>query len=217
VPIKLIIHVGQIFSWSGCIIISTLSDKEIDHTSDLPDSCLEDEPDELPHQSVSLAQLKEGSAPILPLPTTLALTPRRELVWRSRERGTSSLALISQQFQYFLQDTLRTSSHSPLQRRQGRSSNGTPHRCAGYNREEITLTPDVAKSSIVSHLTPIPHEICPMCGEVVNEADVFSCICGNPGESPQALFLLPLMSTPFNEMMELDPPSSAQVARRIII
>ena len=59
----------------------------------------------------------------------------------------------------------------------------TVHWCPGYNRIEITLTPDIARSAIISHLTPIPHEICPVCKEVVKDAEIFACICGRVGKS----------------------------------
>ena len=55
--------------------------------------------------------------------------------------------------------------------------------CSGYNRVKITLTPDIAQSAIVSHLTPIPHEICPVCKEIVKDAEIFACICGRDGKS----------------------------------
>jgi hypothetical protein len=48
------------------------------------------------------------------------------------------------------------------------------------------LTPDIARSAIVSHLTPTPHEICPVCKEIVKGAEIFACICGPAGKSARA-------------------------------
>ena len=58
----------------------------------------------------------------------------------------------------------------------------TAHRCPGYNRIEITLTANITHSAIISHSSPIPHEICPVCKQVVKDTDVFNCICGGDGE-----------------------------------
>jgi hypothetical protein len=58
----------------------------------------------------------------------------------------------------------------------------TAHRCPGYNRIEITLTANITRSAIVSHSSPIPHEICPVCKEVVKDTDIFNCICGGDSE-----------------------------------
>jgi len=99
----------------------------------------------------------------------------RELVWRSQKNETTSLEEIARQFQSFL---LTFSAELGFNHRRGRYTTKTAHRCPGYNRIEITLTPDVARSAIVSHLTPIPHEICPVCKEIVKDAEIFACICG---------------------------------------
>jgi hypothetical protein len=77
----------------------------------------------------------------------------------------------------------------------GRYTIKTAHQCPGYNRIEIILTPDIACSTIVSHLTPIPHEICPVCKEIVKDAEIFACICGHDGKSaPAQPFFLVLTS-----------------------
>jgi hypothetical protein len=92
-----------------------------------------------------------------------------------------SLGDISHQFQNFLNAYL-TSSEPSLNRRRGRYTARTAHRCPGYNRIEITLTANITHSAIVSHSSPIPCEICPVCKEVVKDTDVFNCICGGDGE-----------------------------------
>ena len=112
-----------------------------------------------------------------------SISPRRELVWKSPKKKTASLQEIARQFQSFL---LTFSTKLEFNRRHGRYTTRTAHRCPGYNRIEITLTPDIERSAIVSHLTPIPHEICPVCKEIVKDAEIFSCICGRDGKSAPA-------------------------------
>ena len=43
----------------------------------------------------------------------------------------------------------------------------TWHQCPGYLREEITLTPDVSRSAIISHEYPSQSELCSVCGQLV--------------------------------------------------
>lgn len=105
---------------------------------------------------------------------------RRELVWKSQNEKNSSLQDICFEFKAFL-DTLPPSSEPALQRRRGRYTVRTAHRCPGYNRTEITLTPSITRSAIVSHSTPLPHEICPVCDRVVQDVEIFDCICGGQG------------------------------------
>ena len=125
------------------------------------------------------------------LPTASRRPPRKsissarrwELVWKSQKNETFSLNDIARQFQSFL---LTFSTDLGFNRRRGRYTTKTAHRCPGYNRIEITLTPDIARSAIVSHLTPTPHEICPVCKETVKDAEIFACICGCDGKSARA-------------------------------
>ena len=113
---------------------------------------------------------------------------RQELVWKSQMAEAVSLNDISRQFQNFLYAYL-LSSGLALNRRRGRYTARTAHRCPGYNRIEITLTANITRSAIVSHSSPIPHEICPVCKEVVKDTDVFNCICGGDGECVYAYHL----------------------------
>ena len=107
---------------------------------------------------------------------------RQELVWKyPTAEAVVTLSDISHQFQNFLNAYL-SSSDPTLNRRRGRYTARTAHRCPGYNRVEITLTADVTRSAIIVHSSPIPHEICLVCGEVVNDTDVFNCVCGRDGE-----------------------------------
>ncbi|THU97485.1 hypothetical protein K435DRAFT_62545 [Dendrothele bispora CBS 962.96] len=59
------------------------------------------------------------------------------------------------------------------------------HRCSGYRKEEIVLTPRVQESVIVSYTAPFLNEICSICGECVQE-ELFFCVCGlaDDGLSP---------------------------------
>ena len=115
---------------------------------------------------------------------------RRELVWKPQEHETIPLDDIARRFQYFL---LPASTELAFTRRRGRYTTKTAHRCPGYNRIEITLTTDIARSAIVSHLTPTPHEICPVCKEVVKDAEIFACICGGGGKSADKHILSPIV------------------------
>ena len=142
-------------------------------------------------------------------PKRLAEASRRELIWRPREGNSLNMDRISQQFRSLAEDAIRASSHSPLQRRQARSAPKTPHRCLGYNLEEIALTPDVSKSAIVSLSTPTPGEICSLCGGVVGRAEIFHCVCGTDGELLITLILILIILIIFTKMMEFHPPSSA--------
>jgi len=136
----------------------------------------------------------DSSGPALSLPTSGRPSPRRlpgklrpngrrqELVWKYPTAETVvPLNDISHQFQSFLNAYL-SSSEPALNHRRGRYTARTAHRCPGYNRVEITLTADVTRSAIVLHSSPIPHEICPVCGEVVKDTEVFNCVCGVDGE-----------------------------------
>ena len=107
---------------------------------------------------------------------------RRELVWKyPTAEAVVTLNDISHQFQNFLNAYL-SSSEPALNRRRGRYAARTAHRCPGYNRVEITLTADVTRSAVVLHSSPIPHEICLVCGEVVKDTDILNCVCGGDGE-----------------------------------
>ncbi|PPR01453.1 hypothetical protein CVT26_015086 [Gymnopilus dilepis] len=111
---------------------------------------------------------------------------RPELVWHPRRGDHTSLEQIARQFQRSLNEHTRWSKLS-LERRQGRTSMRTPHRCLGYGRMEITLTPDIKRSAIVSHETPNPREICSICKEVVQEREVFKCACGKPDDGSRTV------------------------------
>ncbi|KAJ7914462.1 hypothetical protein B0H13DRAFT_2659235 [Mycena leptocephala] len=100
--------------------------------------------------------------------------PRREYVWRIIDRGQQSLATVAHRITLDLDTNL-----SPLHRLT-QMDGLSPHRCAGYVREEITLTTTTLDSAVVSHDTPTPLEICSICHEVVALHEAFDCICGDP-------------------------------------
>lgn len=108
---------------------------------------------------------------------------RFQLVWRTPKAlaGTVALSDISSQFQCLL-TTDNSSSKPTLNCRRGRYTVRTSHRCPGYRRFEIILTADVLHSVIALHSSPVPHEICPICNEVVKGGESFKCICGQDGE-----------------------------------
>ncbi|KAJ7708293.1 hypothetical protein B0H17DRAFT_1191770 [Mycena rosella] len=109
-----------------------------------------------------------------------SIPPRREYVWRTVERGQQSLETISRLIARELEMQLPS-----LKRLAGMDGRG-PHRCAGYIREEITLTTTTAGSAVVAHDSPSPLEICSICHEVVGDSENFRCVCGasNPGTQP---------------------------------
>ncbi|KAF7328972.1 hypothetical protein MVEN_02527200 [Mycena venus] len=101
------------------------------------------------------------------------ISPRREYVWRTLNRGEQSLATVARRITLELDTDL-----SPLHRlirTDGRSA----HRCAGYMREEITLATTTVNSAVVAYDAPSPTEICSICHEVVGLHEMFWCICGD--------------------------------------
>ncbi|KAJ6498431.1 hypothetical protein C8R47DRAFT_1193894 [Mycena vitilis] len=106
--------------------------------------------------------------------------PRREYVWRTilLEHGQPSLTAIATRI---VRDLEMTSVNKVAL-----SDGGSVHRCAGYVREEITLTTTTSQSAVIFHDSPSPREICAVCHEVVGTSELFRCVCGdqNPGSRP---------------------------------
>ncbi|KAJ7862697.1 hypothetical protein B0H13DRAFT_2354546 [Mycena leptocephala] len=100
---------------------------------------------------------------------TPPVPPRREYVWRTIDRGQQSLASVARRIALDLDLELS------LLNRLVSTMNTSPHRCAGYVREEITLATTTFDSAVVSHDAPSPQEICSMCKEVVGFNEVFQC------------------------------------------
>jgi hypothetical protein len=134
----------------------------------------------IPQNSLSLsspASLQSfESASSENIPEEPPVPPRREYVWRTTNLGQQSLATVAARIALDLD--MKLSSINRLAWTGGRS----PHRCAGYIREEVTLAPTTADSAVVSHDTPSPREICSVCHEVVGLYEVFQCICGDPSK-----------------------------------
>ena len=106
--------------------------------------------------------------------------PRLELIWKSVGSSNATLHDISSRFQLALASSSSLSDLN-LASRRGRYKAKTSHRCPGYNRVEISLTSDIARSAIISHSTPVPSEICLVCNQVVRTGEVFNCKCGKEG------------------------------------
>ncbi|KAJ7481977.1 hypothetical protein FB451DRAFT_139611 [Mycena latifolia] len=125
-------------------------------------------------------QFSEASSSENPSVRQSPVPPRREYVWRTIERGQQSLATVGSRIALDLDFKLL--SVNKFAWTDGRS----PHRCAGYVREEITLATRMNDSAVVSHDVPSPLEICSVCHEVVGVQEEFRCICGdtNPGSRP---------------------------------
>ncbi|KAJ7481021.1 hypothetical protein B0H11DRAFT_2023904 [Mycena galericulata] len=102
----------------------------------------------------------------------LSDSSRREYVWRIVDRGQQSLNSVANRMTRDLD--LRLTSVQQLARMDWKSA----HRCAGYNRQEITLATTTGGSAIVSRDAPSPLEICSVCHEVVASHEAFRCICG---------------------------------------
>jgi hypothetical protein len=101
--------------------------------------------------------------------------PRREYVWRTIDRGRQSLATVARRMALDLDMRLE-----PAVSKLATSDTRSAHRCAGYVREEITLASTMADSAVISHDTPSPSEMCPVCQEIVGFHDEFRCVCGDP-------------------------------------
>ncbi|KAK7013771.1 hypothetical protein R3P38DRAFT_2545599, partial [Favolaschia claudopus] len=97
---------------------------------------------------------------------------RREYVWRIVQYRQQSLATIAAQIKQDYEFRALT-----LQRLAWANSSHV-HRCAGYIREEVTLASSLAESAVVTHNTPSPMEICPICHQPVSIDEKFRCRCG---------------------------------------
>ena len=81
-----------------------------------------------------------------------------------------SLKSIGRCFEDRLNRSLLSSSNSLLRHIRSRKDDNlrrNMHQCPGYLREEITLTCDVSKSVIVSHVFPGESELCSICHQLV--------------------------------------------------
>ncbi|KAF7361191.1 Histone deacetylase sin3 component [Mycena sanguinolenta] len=104
----------------------------------------------------------------------IGVPPRREYVWRRIDHGRQSLDNIAHRISLDLD-----MDFSPL-RRINQTDGRTPHRCAGYLREEITLATTTLDSVVVAHDVPSAAERCLICHEIVGLDERFLCKCGDP-------------------------------------
>lgn len=109
---------------------------------------------------------------------------RRELIWKSPNTSSWSLEDVARRYEASLR---QSHFQKVLNSRQG-STARIGHYCRGYRRTEIILTPHLDQSGIISHTSPVPHEICSVCGEEVSEKEVFDCRCGSLGKLSDNLF-----------------------------
>ncbi|KAK0448548.1 hypothetical protein EV421DRAFT_1466173 [Armillaria borealis] len=114
---------------------------------------------------------------------------RRVIIYQPLDDCAITLKDISRQFKGVLESQSFTSF--PLGRtarvnrvRGGRVWHGS-HRCKGYLRKAVTMTSMVKNCRVITDTTPILHELCPICGERVQEGP-FRCVCGtaDDGVSP---------------------------------
>ncbi|KAF7361301.1 hypothetical protein MSAN_01162600 [Mycena sanguinolenta] len=110
----------------------------------------------------------------------LDVPPRREYVWRTIDRGRQSLENIARRINLGLNMDF---SSLPKMNWTDRQS---PHRCAGYMREEITLTTTILDSAVVAHDVPSPSEHCLICNEIVDVREKMCCECGDPAPGTQS-------------------------------
>ncbi|KAK7451779.1 hypothetical protein VKT23_012458 [Stygiomarasmius scandens] len=94
---------------------------------------------------------------------------RRVLVWVVTERGSATLASISQHYKDYL---CRSNGGVSLPNFRGsQSPRRIMHKCssAGYARQEITLTPNIFKNIVVHHTKPHYNEKCLNCGQYLHD------------------------------------------------
>ncbi|KAK7441997.1 hypothetical protein VKT23_016275 [Stygiomarasmius scandens] len=112
-------------------------------------------------------------------PSSSSVKPRRELVWRVPTDRLTTVSAIARHYRRYLQVARIQDTQYPLRylsAHAGRQSR-IRHRCLGYKKEEISLTTTIDDSAVISRVTPSLHEICSVCGEIVDNGN-FNCICG---------------------------------------
>ncbi|KAK6977244.1 hypothetical protein R3P38DRAFT_3476629 [Favolaschia claudopus] len=93
--------------------------------------------------------------------TELPIFLRREYVWRTIPNVGQSLGIVAAQIELDLEMSF------PTLRKIALANTFNTHRCAGYIREEVTLASSLADSAVVTHDSPSPLEVCPICGQPV--------------------------------------------------
>ena len=103
--------------------------------------------------------------------------PRREVWWRDLGVTNHSLKSIGRCFEDRLNWSLLSSSNFLLRHIRSPKDDNLRrnfHQCPGYFCEEITLTCDLSKSVIVSHVSPDLGERCSICHQLVQYMTPFN-------------------------------------------
>ncbi|KAJ7728894.1 hypothetical protein B0H16DRAFT_1587877 [Mycena metata] len=90
---------------------------------------------------------------------------RREMIWLPST--SPSLNEITQETEAFLSRVRFSSNTLPLQRYHITGPSNPPHRCVGYQREEVFISSQLRNSYLVRHDAPSPLEICTICQDQV--------------------------------------------------
>ncbi|THU97662.1 hypothetical protein K435DRAFT_777951 [Dendrothele bispora CBS 962.96] len=96
---------------------------------------------------------------------------RIELAWKTPPQTRATVAFIARHYKQYL-ERLRIGRTTTLQQLPAQSIqnfSSIHHRCSGYRKEEIVLTPHIPESAIISYTAPFLHEICSICGKCVQE------------------------------------------------
>ena len=107
-------------------------------------------------------------------------TSRREVRWKlDKNANNQSLESIVRCFEDYLEWVWASSADSSLRRLTASPHIWVPHHCPEYLREEITLTADVSRSTVVAYQYPNQSKICTICGQLVPKNIGFACVLCN--------------------------------------
>ncbi|KAK7441991.1 hypothetical protein VKT23_016269 [Stygiomarasmius scandens] len=135
--------------------------------------------DHIPSRSIS-GRSDSTSTQSAEEPSSL-VKPRRELVWRVPADGSTTVSAIARHYRRYLQAArIQDAQHPSLRQLRARTGKQSRirHRCLGYKKEEINLTTTIDDSAVISRVTPSLHELCSVCGEIVDDRGEFDCVCG---------------------------------------
>lgn len=135
-----------------------------------------------PETGESLTQMGPGvQSSATSLEHIPSVLPWREFVWRTDKWWGVIFKDISRQFGISLEFSFFNSSF-PLQQLHGHDLAWTVHWYWGYIWDDVNLTTNILYSTVISYDTSTPQEICTVCGDMVEEAGFFFCVCGGDGE-----------------------------------
>ncbi|KAF5335029.1 hypothetical protein D9758_016181 [Tetrapyrgos nigripes] len=119
-------------------------------------------------ESDSSEQFIEESVPV-----AHSSKARRELSWKVVRQKTTTVELVAQHYQDYLNTSqLKPTGSFALRQLEARTRGlipGQRHQCSGYKREQITFTTTITENAVISHSTPFLGEICYLCGEQVEQ------------------------------------------------